>query len=126
METVLELWDAFRWGLLGTVLNEGWQLLRVIESTGRFPWARPRRSRQRQGTYLTAVFIRIGLGVGVAVAIGASGQICGPMGAVAVGIAAPKIIQELSRMGLAHPAVEGPPVTPSPAPRPEEGRVDAR
>jgi hypothetical protein len=121
----VELQEACQWGLLGALLSEGWLMLSAIDSTGHFPWNRQRDNRIPLGPYVTAVFIRVALGIGAAAAIGSSGQICGPMGAVAVGVAAPKIVQELSIMGLSHPAVEAPPATRM-MPRPEEGRVDAR
>jgi hypothetical protein len=47
------------------------------------------------GPFLLAVAIRLGVGAGLAAAAGSSGQVAGAFGAVAVGVAAPLIVEKL-------------------------------
>ncbi|MEU2587982.1 hypothetical protein ABZ612_34900 [Streptomyces avermitilis] len=116
-------WEACLWGLAGSAAVEALELYRAIQRVKGFPWKMP--GEIPLSPYVVAVIIRNGLGAGLAAAFGVSGQIAGPLGAIAVGVAAPKIVEQLLRQGLAHPAVEPmpapvhamvPPPTDTPAP----------
>ncbi|MEE1930182.1 hypothetical protein V1J52_18655 [Streptomyces sp. TRM 70351] len=60
-----------------------------------FPWNVP--GEVPLTPYCVAVVIRTALGSGLAAAFAASEQIAGPLGALIVGIAAPKIVEQLMR-----------------------------
>lgn len=100
----MEWWTACLWGLVGSAAVEALELHRAIQRVKGFPWKMP--DEVPLAPYLVAVLIRNALGTGLAAAFGSSGQIAGPLGAIAVGVAAPKIVEQLLRQGLSHPAVE--------------------
>lgn len=88
------------WGLLGASAIEAHQLHSAIGRVKNLPW-------RVQGElplkpYLVALVLRLALGVGMAAAFGASGQAGGPVGVVAVGIAAPKVLEQLAGGRLAE------------------------
>jgi hypothetical protein len=93
----LVIWQACLWGLLGAALVEGLELYQAIRAERGFPWAF--RGQLKLAPYLIALILRLGLGTGLAVAFAASHQITGPLAAVTVGIAAPKILKGLARQG---------------------------
>ncbi|EFL37228.1 conserved hypothetical protein [Streptomyces griseoflavus Tu4000] len=88
------------WGLLGASAIEAHQLHSAIGRVKNLPW-------KVQGElplmpYLVALVLRLALGVGTAAAFGASGQAGGPVGVMAVGIAAPKVLEQLAGGKLAE------------------------
>ena len=91
-------WVALLWGLAGAGAVEGLDLYRAINRVKGFPWRRA--DEVPFSAYLTSVIIRAALGAGLAAAFGASAQIAGPLGAVTVGIAAPKIVEQLLQQGV--------------------------
>jgi hypothetical protein len=97
-------WTAALWGLAGAAAVEGLALYRAIQQVKGFPWRN--EGEVPLSAYLASVVIRAGLGAGLAAAFGASQQVAGPLGALAVGIAAPKIVEQLLRQGLSHQTVE--------------------
>jgi hypothetical protein len=107
-------WAACLWGLVGSAAVEALELYRAIQRVKGFPWRMP--DEVPLAPYLVALIIRNALGAGLAAAFGVSGQIAGPLGAIAVGVAAPKIVEQLMRQGLSHPAVAPTPVTASASP----------
>ncbi|GAA4660706.1 hypothetical protein GCM10023324_08230 [Streptomyces youssoufiensis] len=111
--------EACLWGLLGAALIEGLDLYTAIHTTDGWPWKK--KGQPAFAPYLTALVIRLGVGMGLTAAFTASQQVAGALAAVTVGIAAPKILQQLARQGLAHQAVEAPPATPPVAPGQEAG-----
>ncbi|MEU4114886.1 hypothetical protein AB0F71_10375 [Kitasatospora sp. NPDC028055] len=81
--------------------------------------------------YVVAVAIRLSVGVIVTAASTASNQVAGPVGALAIGIAAPQILQQMFARGPSRPELPSPPRTgaePRPGPRrtPIVPRVDDR
>ncbi|WP_431997182.1 hypothetical protein [Streptomyces fungicidicus] len=104
-------WEACLWGLASSAAVEALDLRLEIQRLKGFPWKMP--DGMALSPYIVAVIIRNGLGAVLAAAFGASGQIVGPLGAIAVGVAAPKILEQLMRQGLTHPAVEPLPAPPS-------------
>lgn len=90
----MSVWMACVWGLLGASAIEAHQLHSAIGRVKNLPW-------RVQGElplkpYLVALALRLALGVGMAAAFGASGQAGGPVGVMAVGIAAPKVLEQLA------------------------------
>lgn len=111
----MEWWIALLWGLAGAGFIEGLDLYSAIRRVKGYPWTI--KGEVPFGPYLLSVFIRLAVGAGLAAALGASQQVAGPVGAVAAGVAAPKILEQLARRGLSHPAVEqlpAPTATPPP------------
>lgn len=104
----MEWWTACLWGLAGSAAVEALELYRAIQRVKGFPWRMP--DEIPLAPYAVAVVIRNALGAGLAAAFGSSGQIAGPLGALAVGVAAPKIVEQLLRQGLSHPVVEPVPI----------------
>ncbi|MFJ3728819.1 hypothetical protein ACIPYQ_40510 [Streptomyces sp. NPDC090045] len=112
--TVLE---GCLWGLLGAALIEGLDLYTAIHTTDGWPWKK--KGEPAFAPYAVAVIIRLGVGMGLTAAFAASGQVAGPLAALTIGIAAPKILQQLAKQGLTHQAVTAPPVEPvAPVPAP--------
>lgn len=96
----MSVWMACVWGLLGASAIEAHQLHSAIGRVKNLPW-------RVQGElplkpYLVALALRLALGVGTAAAFGASGQAGGPVGVMAVGIAAPKVLEQLAGGKLAE------------------------
>jgi len=95
MVSQMSLSAAALWGFLGAAAIELWDLYGAIHRVKGLPWQF--EGEVGFGPYLVSVVLRVLLGVGVAVAFVASGQVTGPVGAVAVGIAAPKVLEQLAR-----------------------------
>jgi hypothetical protein len=127
----MHMWAACLWGLGGAAAFEGWTLHEVIDSVGGFPWKH--RGHLKVAPYAVAVLIRLGVGVIVTAACSASGQVAGPVAALAVGVAAPKILQQMFRripsrpelfppsVGQGQPLMRRRPIVP-----PVRGGVDAQ
>ncbi|MEV4299396.1 hypothetical protein [Microbispora rosea] len=80
------------WGLFGGFAVEGLEFAAAIRRSGKWPW-----KRKSQITPLAAsVAIRLAVGSGLAAAAGSAQQISGPFGALAMGVAAPLIIEQLA------------------------------
>ncbi|MFG2948319.1 hypothetical protein [Streptomyces adustus] len=94
----MTVWEACLWGVFGAGAVEALDLYGAIRRVRGYPWRE--KDETPLGPYLLSVVLRLALGVGVAAAFGASGQAGGPVGVVAVGIAAPKILEQIARQGL--------------------------
>jgi hypothetical protein len=81
------------WGLFGAAAVDGLDLTRAIRRTGGFPWQQPNEAGP--AAFAVTVVIRLALGAGVAAAAGAAGQITGAFAAMAIGVAAPQVIDKL-------------------------------
>jgi len=107
--------------MFGGFAVEGLEFAAAIRRTGTWPW----RLRGEPGplALVVSVIIRLAVGAVLAVACGTTGQISGPFGALAVGIAAPVLVERIARhasvTGLAD-IVEGEPL------KDEERTVEAR
>ncbi|WP_369379439.1 hypothetical protein [Streptomyces sp. cg36] len=116
----MSVWMACVWGLLGAGALEAHQLRGDIARVRNLPWRV--RGELPLGAYLTALALRLALGVGLAAVFGASGQAGGPVGVMAVGIAAPTVVEQLAGRRLAEaPSVLAPAgglLEPGPAPGP--------
>lgn len=83
------------WGLFGGFAVEGLEFTGAIRRTGGWPW--DQKGEPSKGPMLASVVIRLLVGAGLAAAAASTHQISGPIGAVAVGIAAPFLIEQMSR-----------------------------
>ncbi|MCP2259865.1 hypothetical protein LX15_003574 [Streptoalloteichus tenebrarius] len=82
------------WGLFGGFAVEGLDFAGAIRRTGGWPWKQP--EEPGPVPFLVSVVIRLAVGGGLAVAAGSAGQISGPFGALAIGIAAPLVVAQLA------------------------------
>ncbi|MFF2075898.1 hypothetical protein ACFVXG_14210 [Kitasatospora sp. NPDC058162] len=124
----MQMLAACLWGLGGAAAIEAWTLHERITSVGGFPWTY--RGQMRLAPYVVAVVIRLSVGVIVTAASTASNQVAGPVGALAIGIAAPQILKQMFARGPSRPElpsrpefpsrpeVPSPPGEPGPGPRP--------
>ena len=108
MITPMSLYAAASWGLIGAGAIEAWDLYGAIHRVRGFPWNKP--GEVAVAPFLVAVVLRLLLGAGLATAFVSSGQAAGPVGALAVGIAAPKL-----RHTIAPPAADAAPERLKPA-----------
>jgi hypothetical protein len=95
------------WGLFGGFAVEGLDLYTALRRRCCWPW---RASGPEAGpvAYAVAETIRLIIGGGLAWAAADSGQITSPIGALAVGVAAPVIVERLTRaVPLDDPAAIG-------------------
>ena len=100
-------WAAALWGFIGAAAIEAWDLYGAIHRVKGFPWKF--EGEVPLAPYLVSVVLRVLLGVGMAVAFVASGQAGGPVGAVAIGIAAPKLLEQLARQAVPRMAADSEP-----------------
>ncbi|ASO19562.1 hypothetical protein FHR81_000760 [Actinoalloteichus hoggarensis] len=107
-------WEYAIWGLFGGFAVEGLEFSGAIRRTGDWPWRSP--GEPGPLPLLASVVIRLGVGSGLAVAAGITGQVSGPFGALAIGVAAPLLVEQITR---ALPAT-APPRLPAGLPAPEE------
>lgn len=113
MITPMSLYAAALWGLIGAGAIEAWELYGAIHRLRGFPWDKP--GEVAMAPFLVAVILRLLLGIGLATAFVASGQADGPVGAVAVGIAAPKLLEQLARHAVPSPGADNAPPRFQPA-----------
>lgn len=106
----MSVMESCLWGLLGAALIEGLDLYTAIHTSDGWPWKK--KGEPTLAPYLVALAIRLGVGTDLTAAFAASHQVAGALAAVTVGIAAPKILQQLARQGLNHPSVGIPSATP--------------
>jgi hypothetical protein len=91
------------WGLSGGFAIEALEFRRAIRRTRTWPWRSP--EEPTFGPWLCAVIVRLLVGAIVAGAARASDQLSGPFAAIAVGVAAPVVLEQLARQArLAPPA----------------------
>jgi hypothetical protein len=104
MVSHMSLLAAVLWGFMGAAAIEAWDLYGAIHRVKGFPWKFD--GEVALGPYLVSVVLRVLLGIGMALAFVASGQAAGPVGVVAIGIAAPKLLEQLARQAISHTAVD--------------------
>jgi hypothetical protein len=97
-------WAYGLWGAFGGMALEAWEIRRSIRQHGCRPWG---RSGELSGLLLLAcVAIRVAVGTGVAVAAGSTGQIVGPLGAIAAGITGPLLLEQMGQEIPSAPQVQ--------------------
>jgi hypothetical protein len=83
------------WGLFGGFCAEGLGFYMAVRRQGTWPW------RASGGpsllTYASAELVRLVIGAGLAWAFAASDQVATPVAALAVGVAAPLLVERLTR-----------------------------
>ncbi|MCA1705637.1 MAG: hypothetical protein LC808_21210 [Actinobacteria bacterium] len=105
--------EAALWGLFGGFAVEGLDLYGAVRRRGCWPWRAVGPREVGAAGYFVAELIRLVIGSGLAWALAESGQINGPIGALAVGIAAPLIVERLTRaMPLTDSAQHTSPMMP--------------
>ncbi|MFG2794033.1 hypothetical protein [Streptomyces sp. NPDC048419] len=117
----MSVWMACVWGLMGASAIEAHQLHSAIGRVKNLPWRV--KGELPLKPYLVALALRLALGVGMAAAFGASGQAGGPVGVMAVGIAAPKVLEQLAGGKLAELEMLRSGQSRVPAPQPGLGDV---
>lgn len=109
----MSIWSATAWGLLGGLCVEALALHALIHKAEDWTWRKP--IPQGLAAYLISVIVRSGAGAGLAAAAAGSGQVSGSFGALGLGVAAPLIVEKLSK---AIPVNDIPPAhDPVPKPR---------
>jgi hypothetical protein len=83
------------WGAFGGCAVDAIQFQGAIRRTGQWPWRV--KGEPGLGPLLASVVLRVGLGFGLALAAGQTDQVSGPLGAIAVGVAAPWVIEQMAR-----------------------------
>ena len=89
--------DAALWGLGGGFAVEGLDLYGAVRRYGCWPWRVPGPREVGAVGYFVAELVRLVIGSVLASALAESGQITTAFGALAVGIAAPLIVERLTR-----------------------------
>ncbi|MGW7528852.1 hypothetical protein [Streptomyces sp. NPDC054783] len=118
--------EAGLWGLFGGFAVEGLDFVDAVHRLRRVPWrASPDDPLPEAGPWAFAVaeIIRLVVGAGLAWAATDTHQVSGPLGALAIGAAAPMVLGQLSRaLPLTLPPGYGP---PEEAPRSTSGERQA-
>ena len=88
-------WVYALWGAFGGLSVEAVQFYGAIRRTGKWPW----KTKGEPGPLplFVSVVIRVGVGFGLALAAVETGQVRGPLGAIAVGVAAPLLIEQMAK-----------------------------
>lgn len=108
--------EAALWGLAGGFIVEGIDLHAAVRRHGTWPW-RVSGDGPSVGLtgYILAELIRLLVGAILAAGAAASGQVAGPIAAVAIGAAAPIVVERLTALIPLPPAE----TTNSPSSAPE-------
>jgi hypothetical protein len=93
--SIVMIWEYAMWGCFGGFAVEGLEFSGAIRRVGGWPWHQS--GEPGPLPLAVSVVIRLLIGAGLAVAAGTTGQVSGPFGALAVGIAAPLLIEQLGR-----------------------------
>src|ERR1044071_9593079 len=101
----MNAWTASVWGLSGGACVEALALYGLIRRSENWSWRRP--ISQGLSAYLISVILRMGAGGVLAAAAAGSQQVSGPFAAFGLGVAAPLVVEKLSR---AIPLVDPPEV----------------
>jgi hypothetical protein len=117
-------WGYALWGLFGSFAVEGLEFAGAIRRVGGWPW----RQAGEPGPLPLAVsvLIRLAIGAGLAAAAGATGQLNGPLMALATRVASPLVVERLAQVAqqaitpetpaIAPPATSVDPPSPTPDP----------
>ncbi|WP_414939682.1 hypothetical protein [Amycolatopsis sp. cmx-11-51] len=95
----MNVWAACVWGMGGGLVVEMLELYRAVRRAGGLPWRVDPDHEPHPPALLLAAFIRMGIGGVLAAAMASGGQIGGGLGALATGIAAPLLIDQLGQGG---------------------------
>jgi hypothetical protein len=127
-------WEYAFWGFFGGFAVDGLEFAGAIRRVGGWPWRQP--GEPGLLPYAVSVAIRLVVGAGLAAAAGTTGQISGPFGALAVGVAAPLLIEQLARqipLTTSTPSLPPPPsdqsastMSSQPGPNASTGTIGTR
>lgn len=117
----MTLWEYAVWAGLGGLAVELLELFGSVRRTGDWPWRHA--GEVRPGVLACSVAIRVGLGMGLAVAAAGAGHISGAIGALAIGVAAPCLLEQLARQVPVRDRALPPGPSSSPMTIPQETRV---
>jgi hypothetical protein len=92
-------WEYAMWGFFGGLAVEGLEFGRAIRRVGGWPWHQP--GEPGPLPLAVSVLIRLVVSALVTWAAGSTHQVSGPFGALAVGVAAPLVIEQLAQVPLA-------------------------
>lgn len=124
----MSVWEAALWGLFGSFAVEGLDLYTCIRRRGIWPWntltpsvgsSQPppaETGKISPWAYAVAESVRMAIGTGMAAVADVSGQLAGPASAMAIGIAAPIIIEKLALTVPLDVAPANPPAPAAPKP----------
>jgi len=87
--------QAAVWGLLGGFIVEALELLVASRRVGGWPWTRP--GEPGVAPMVVSVVLRMAIGAILAAAAYGSGQVGGPLPALGLGVAAPLVIEKMTR-----------------------------
>ena len=88
-------WVYALWGAFGGLSVEAVQFYGAIRRTGKWPWEI--KGEPRPLALFVSVVIRVGVGFRLALAAVKTGQVSGPLGVFAVGVAAPLLIEQMAK-----------------------------
>lgn len=88
-------WEYVVWGAFGGLAVEAIEFYGAIRRVKGWPWKVA--GEPPPLPLAVSVAIRVGLGLGLALAAGQTRQISGPIGAIAVGVAAPLLIEQMAK-----------------------------
>ena len=83
------------WGLFGGFASESRDFIRIARSDSMWPWTL--NGNPDPKPYIVSIALRLILSGGLAWGAGISNQISGPFAAIAIGVGAPLILEQLSR-----------------------------
>ena len=88
----MDTWELAGWGLFGGFIVDGLEFWHDVRRNGG-NWPVYYTSL----AYVVAEAVRLVAGAGLAIAFGKSGQVSGVIGAIAIGAAAPLIVEKLGQ-----------------------------
>jgi hypothetical protein len=91
----MALWEFLLWGAFGGIAIEAVELLAAAKRAKALPWRVP--GEVTFGVMMFCIGLRLLLGATVAVLLGSAGQVSGALGAVAAGVAAPLILEQMGK-----------------------------
>lgn len=91
----MTVWEYVVWGAFGGLAVEAVEFYGAIRRVKDWPWKI--KGEPQPFPLAASVVIRVGLGLGLALAAGQTHQISGPIGAIAVGVAAPLLIEQMTK-----------------------------
>jgi hypothetical protein len=91
----MAVWQYAMWGFFGGFAVDGLDFAGAIRRVGGWPWRQPGNPGPLE--FGVSVLIRVGVAGGLTAAAASTDQVSGPFGAVAVGVSAPLLIQQLAR-----------------------------
>jgi hypothetical protein len=87
-------WESALWGGFGGLSIEALEFVRAMRLNNDWPWRDARNPTPL--IYAVSVFVRTFLGIGLAAAAQVTGQVAGPLAAIAIGVSAPLVLEQMS------------------------------